>query len=69
MILRGGGGCQILFGQINLFSAWARPENLFSCGMGSGKIYFRVNIHYSDCTEAITGNSDAIERSSIRWNY
>ena len=29
----------------NLFSAWARPGNLFSCGTcGLGKIYFRVNM-------------------------
>ena len=24
----------------NLFSAWARTGNLFSCGMGSGKFIF-----------------------------
>ena len=36
----GGGGCQILFGQIIFLSAWAWSGNLFSCGMGSGKFIF-----------------------------
>ena len=40
----GGGGLSNFVLTDNLFSAWARPGNLFSCGMDSGKIYFRVNM-------------------------
>ena len=42
LILRGGGGggCQILFGQIVYFRHGLGRGNLFSCGMGSGKFMF-----------------------------
>ena len=43
---RGGGGVRLsnFVWTDNLFSASARLGNFFSCSMGSGKIYFRVNI-------------------------
>ena len=61
----GGGGCQILIGQIIYFRhglgreiyfhvAWAR-EKLFSCKHGKPQ-----------STEAV---NNVIESSSIRWNY
>ena len=40
----GGGGLSNLVWTDNLFSALARPGNLFSCGMVSGKFIFRVNM-------------------------
>ena len=63
-LIRGGGGCQILFGQIIYFRhglgqeiyfhvAW-NQENLFSCKHGKPK-----------STEAITRNSNVIESSII----
>ena len=63
----GGGGCQILFGQIIYFRhglgreiyfyvAWVL-ENFFSCKHGKPQ-----------STETITRNSNVIG-SSIRWNY
>ena len=67
---RGGGGLSNVVWTDNLFSAWARPENLCPCGMG--KIYFCVNMVYPHSTaliKAITRNSNVIESSSIRWNY
>ena len=36
----GGGGLSNFVWTDNLFSAWARSGNLFSCGMGSGKFIF-----------------------------
>ena len=33
---KGGGVLSNFFWTGNLFSAWAWPENLFSCGMGLG---------------------------------
>ena len=36
----GGGGLSNFVWTDNLFSAWARPENLFSCGMDLGKFIF-----------------------------
>ena len=37
----GGGGSNFVWTDyFYLFSAWARSENLFSCGMGSGKFIF-----------------------------
>ena len=35
-----GGGLSNFVWTDNLFSAWARSGNLFSCGMGSGKFIF-----------------------------
>ena len=40
----GGGGLSNFVWTDNLFSAWARSGNLFSCGMDSGETYFRVNM-------------------------
>ena len=36
----GGGGCQILFGQIIFFFGMGSAGNLFSCDMSSGKFIF-----------------------------
>ena len=73
LILRRRGGLSNFVWTDNLFSAWARPGNFFSCGMGLGKIYFRVNMVSQftvHCTEAINRNSNAIESSRILWwNY
>ena len=63
----GGGGCQILFGQIIYFRhglgreiyfhvAWAR-ENLFSCKHGKTTV------------QLLSRNRNVIESNSIRWNY
>ena len=37
----------------NLFSAWARSGNLFSCGMGSGKFMFMFKHCKPQSTEAV----------------
>ena len=67
----GGGGAVKFCLTDNLFSAWARSGNLFSCGTGSGKNYFRVNMaNHSPLRQLInTRNSNVIESSGIRWNY
>ena len=58
----GGGRLSNFIWTDNIFSAWAQPRNLFSCGMGSGKIYFRVNmVKHSPQLKAITRNSNVIE--------
>ena len=66
-----GGGAVKFCLTDNLFSAWARSGNLFSCGTGSGKNYFRVNmVNHSPLRQLInTRNSNVIESSGIRWNY
>ena len=56
----------------NLFSAWARSGNLFSCGIGSGKFIFvhgkpqSTEVHVITVLETVR---DVIERSSMGWNY
>ena len=50
----GGGGLSNFVCTDNLFTAWARPGNLFSCGMGSGKFIFRVNMVDHSPLETVT---------------
>ena len=72
LILRGGGGLSNFVWTDNLFSAWARSGNLFSCGMGSGKflfVYKHGPVNHMPLRQLITRNSNVIESSSIRRNY
>ena len=49
----GGGGLSNFVWTDNLFSAWARSGNLFSCGMGSGKFIFVSTWYKPQSTEAV----------------
>ena len=49
----------------NLFSAWARQENLFSCGMGLGNFIIHGKPHAHSPLRHITRNSNVIESSTF----